>query len=141
MSSINDDWFIIKDLDGLINSARALVFNNFGDTNKTDPEIISMAIAPEDQEELDKILSFDESKIIVNGLIKKQKNKVTSSIRYMINDAIFEQVILSLNDRMVSNLLNSLVNKGMVETAYDNETNDFVFWIKDENKKEKRKTD
>ena len=42
---------------------------------------------------------------------------------------------------MTSNILNGLVNKGIVETAYDDETNDFVFWIKNENKKEKRKTD
>lgn len=143
MSFTNDEWFIIKDLDGLINSARALVFNNFGDGNsKAEPEITSMIVAPEDQEELDKILSFDESKIIVNTLVKKQKHKLTSNIRYMINDSIFEKIIYSLNDRMVSNILNGLVNKGIVETAYDNETNDFVFWIKDEYKnKESSETD
>jgi hypothetical protein len=32
---------------------------------------------------------------------------------------------------MISNILNSLVNKGMIETAFDNKSNDFVFWIKD----------
>jgi hypothetical protein len=42
---------------------------------------------------------------------------------------------------MVSNILNSLVNKGLVETAYDAEANDFIFWVSDENKKENPETD
>jgi hypothetical protein len=35
---------------------------------------------------------------------------------------------------MISNLLNTLVNKGLVETAFDEKSNDFVFWVKNENK-------
>ena len=45
-----------------------------------------------------------------------------------------------MNSRMISNLLNGLVSKGLVESSYDSELNDFVFWIKDENK-EKPETD
>jgi len=49
-----------------------------------------------------------------------------------MNNSMFLSIIESLNDRMVSNLLNSLVNRGLVETAYDAEENDFVFWVKDD---------
>jgi hypothetical protein len=44
---------------------------------------------------------------------------------------------------MVSNLLNNLVNKGVIETGFDSDSNDFVFWIKDndKNKTEKPETD
>jgi hypothetical protein len=42
---------------------------------------------------------------------------------------------------MVSNMLNNLVNKGMIETGYDDETNDFIFWIKDENENQAPETD
>ena len=37
-----------------------------------------------------------------------------------------------------SKILNGLVNKGLVETAYDSESNDFIFWVKDDNKKEEK---
>ena len=35
-----------------------------------------------------------------------------------------------LCERMVSNIIQSLVKKGLVETAFDNEKNDFIFWVK-----------
>jgi hypothetical protein len=36
---------------------------------------------------------------------------------------------------MTSNLLNGLVNRGLVETAYDDEAEDFVFWVKENKNK------
>jgi hypothetical protein len=49
------------------------------------------------------------------------------------------EMIESFNSRMISNMLNHLVNRGLLETAYDADSNDFVFWIKDET--ENRETD
>ena len=139
MDSTNDEWFVVGDLDGLINSTRALVFNNFGkNSDATDP--MSMTIDKVDQKELDSLLSFDESKVIIKSLLKKQQNKTKKKMRYVLNDNIFLDIVSALNDRMVSNVLGSLVKKGLVESAYDSESNDFVFWIKDENK-EKPETD
>jgi hypothetical protein len=138
---MNNEWFIIKDLDGFINSSRALVFNNFG-TKSEDSDSLSLQIDEVDKTELDSVLSFEESKVIVSDHIKKQKHKLNKDIRYTLNEKIFLDIITSLNDRMVSNILNSLVNKGFVETGYDEESNDFVFWVSDEyNKKEKPETD
>ncbi len=135
----NNEWFIIKDIDELTNSARALVFNSFGknDNSGTKEEADSiddllLEVDPKDQKELDEILSYSESLIIVKQHIKKQINKKNDNIRYIMNNDMFVTIIESLNDRMVSNLLNSLVNRGLVETAYDAEENDFVFWVKDD---------
>jgi hypothetical protein len=33
---------------------------------------------------------------------------------------------------MISNILNSLVNKGILDSAYDSDQNDFIFWVKEE---------
>ena len=140
---MNNEWFIIKDLDGFINSSRALVFNNFGTkSNESNSSTLSLQIDEIDKTELDSILSFEESKVIISDHIRKQKNKKNKDIRYTLNDKIFLEIITSLNDRMVSNILHSLVNKGFVETGYDEESNDFVFWVSDEyKKKEKPETD
>jgi hypothetical protein len=141
MNNNNDDWFIIKDFQGFIEATRALVFNSFGseqgDKNKDD---FMMSVTNKDKQELDNILSYDESLTIVVGFLKKEKNKTTSKIRYLVNDDAYMKIIYALNDRMTSNILNGLVNKGIVETAYDDESNDFVFWIKD-NDNQKPKTD
>jgi len=144
---MKDNWYVIHDMDAFTNHARVLVYNAFGSglsEDKEDPEIDDLiSVKPEDKDELDKILSFEESLNIATQIVKKQKNKKTNSIRYVVNDIIFSEVLESLNDRMVSNLLNNLVNKGVLETGFDNETNDFLFWIKDnDNKKsEKPETD
>jgi hypothetical protein len=138
MSSINDDWFIIKDFEGFIEATRALVFNSFGsETKDKDKDDFIMSVTDKDRQELDKVLSYDESFSIIVGFLKKEKNKTTSKIRYLVNDDSYMKIIYALNDRMTSNILNGLVNKGLVETAYDDESNDFVFWIKEDENKNK----
>ena len=137
----NDEWYIVKDIDGFVESARILVFNNFG--KKDSSEETNLEISISDKEEIDKILSFEESEIICKELLKKKTTKDKKSNRFIVNDDIFLSIIQSLNDRMVSNILNSLVNRGLVETAYDSDSDDFVFWMKDDvkNKIENPETD
>ena len=144
MDSINEEWFIINDIDDLTNSVRVLVFNNFGKSTEQqvqekEDDIVNnllLELDPKDQKELDETLSYSESLIIVKQHIKKQIHKKTDKIRYIMNSDMFLKIIKSLNDRMVSNLLNSLVNRGLVETAYDDEDDDFIFWVKEDNNKE-----
>lgn len=141
MSSINDDFFIISDFAGFIESTRALVFNNFGQwkNDEDSSDVDSMIVKPDDLEELNSVLSSTESELIIKQFVKKQKHKITGNIRYLINDSIFMEIIQGLNDRMVSNVLANLVSKGLVESAYDSEINDFVFWAsKNENEEDQK---
>lgn len=133
---MNEEWFIIKDLKEFINASRRLVFQNFGSQSEDnfDIENILTNINPEDQKEMDNVLSYNESLSIVNNFIKKQKNrKDPTKIRFILNEKTYLNIIEALNDRMVSNILNNLVNKGLIETAYDEQTNDFIFWVNDKN--------
>ena len=141
---MKDNWYIVDDLDGFVLSSRRLIFNNFGKTGDSQSDIDSMfaEIKPEEQDEFDSILTQEESLIIAKGLLKKQLNKKTKETRYVLTDEIYIELLESMNDRMVSNTLNSLVNKGLLESGFDAESNDFVFWIKDEeDKKEQPETD
>lgn len=82
--------------------------------------------------------------VIIKELVKKQKNRKTKEIRYTINDSIFADIVFKLNDRMVSNIVMGLVQRGLIESAFDDDANDFVFWVKDNNaneKEEKPETD
>lgn len=134
---MSNDWYVIVDMESFISTARKIVFNTFGSTEE-DSEFDNALtnsfeeISKESEEELDKILSQEESTVIAKSLMKKQKNIKTNEYRYLVSDEAMISIIESLNERMVSNIINSLVNKGLVETAYDEESNDFVFWIKED---------
>lgn len=135
---MRDESFIIKDLDSFINASRRFVFDHFGSPEASQIDILS-ELNEEDQKELDEMLSYDEALSIVQSFIKKQHNKKTSEIRYIVTDKSYLSIIHALNDRLVSNLLNNLVNKGLIETAFDEESNDFIFWVKDEHKQDIKK--
>lgn len=126
-------------MNSFVDSVRALVYNNFGSTNDdTELEQNMYKVKDSEQNEFDQILSHDESYSIVLPYLQKQYNKKTHDTRYVINDNNFMPMLEALNDRMTSNILNNLVNKGLIDTAFDSDANDFVFWLKDENKNSKK---
>ena len=73
--------------------------------------------------------------VIVRSLLKKQRHKTTKEVRYLISDSLFYDILQQLNDRLVSNTMASLVQKGLVESAYDSDIDDFVFWVNKNNEK------
>jgi hypothetical protein len=134
-----DEWFEVPDLTEFTNKVRAIVYNNFGEWNDKSDEVILTKVKENEIKDLDTILSHQESLLIIKENIKKERNKRTKKIRFILNDIIFADIISKLNDRMVSNLLNNLVKKGLVDSAFDDEKNDFIFWIKEDDKTEKEK--
>lgn len=130
-----EEWFVVNNIDEFIESARTLVYNNFGDWDKNENDIVeSMSLKPNDEEEFNELLTTEESSVIVKNTLKKQRNKNTNDIRYLVSDSLFYDILQQLNDRMVSNTIGSLVQKGLIESAYDSELDDFVFWVNDNNK-------
>jgi hypothetical protein len=130
--------YVIKDLDSFINTTRTLVFNNFGKLDKQSSDIdILDQVGADEIDEFNAVLSYDESITIAKEILKKQINKKTLKERYLVSDSMYMQIVESLNARMVGNILNNLVNKGLVETAFDEESNDFIFWCVDNDKQNK----
>jgi len=139
------EWFVVPNIDEFALKARSIVYANFGSWENNDNyNILIDSLEEKDQEELDKILSQQESLVIIIENLRKEKNKRTNKTRYVLNDQIFADIIAKLNERMVSNIISNLVQKGLVETAFDSEANDFVFWVKENEsniEKEKPETD
>jgi hypothetical protein len=138
----NDSWYVINNLKDFINQSRYLVYTNFGDKESKE-EYALKQLSSNEKQECDDVLSYEESLLIVKNLIRTQKNKTSKKIRHLISNDLFMDIIEQLNIRMVSNILNGLVKKGLVESAFDDEANDFIFWIKDNESKnfEKPETD
>ena len=128
--------FVINNLDEFVEGVRKVVFYSFGkneEPTENDLENIIVELGPEEQKEMDHVLGHQESKMIVTSLVKTQTNKITKENRYVLDDIIFAEIIESLNARMVSNILVQLTKKGLVESAYDEKLDDFIFWVKDDN--------
>ena len=122
----------IINLDKLVNFSRQVVFYNFSaDNDETDDEFISKVknIKTDEKKELDELLPFQESKLIFKECVKKQINRKTKQTRYVISESDYDKVLIELNSRMVSIIIRSLVKKGLVETAFDDDKNDFIFWV------------
>lgn len=130
----NKNWYVINDLEKFVDASRAIVFNSFGQQNDSWNEVGFESVAENDKEEFNSILSHEESMLIAKEMLRKQTHKTTLSIRYLVSDNIYYKFINCLNERMVGNLLNNLVNKGLVETAFDDKTNDFIFWVSNDQK-------
>lgn len=141
-NTMKDNWYVINNLTDFTDKARAIAYNNFGVwQNKDELDIVIDDIKDKDKEEFNNVLSHQESLTIIKSIIRKEKNRKSKKIRYTLNDKLFADIIYELNDRMVSNIIRGLVQKGLVETAFDNDSNDFVFWVKDKDEKEKPETD
>lgn len=130
----NEQWFYISDLDDFVDHVRSLVFKLFGEVadDKDDSLVNSLSdLSKEEIKEMDETLSHAESLVIVQSYVKKEINKKTKAIRHCLTDSILKNIIEDLNSRMISNILHVLVNKNILDSAYDEKQNDFIFWIKD----------
>jgi hypothetical protein len=140
---MNDEqWFFINDFDDFVDHSRSLVFKFFGAINEVADDSMTASLAQMSQEELeemDETLTHDESAIIIKNYAKKQVNRKTKEIRYCLTDKLLQSIIEDMNNRMISNILNSLVNKGVLDSAYDSDQNDFIFWVKDDDNKQNQK--
>jgi len=142
----NEKWFFISNFEEFVDHSRALVFNLFGQVNEIAADSLTASLSTmskEEIEEMDTTLSHEEASVIVKNHARKQINRNTKEIRYSLTDKILEEIIEDLNGRMVSNILNTLVNKGVLDSGYDSEKNDFIFWVKEDanNQKETPETD
>lgn len=125
--------YIINDINQFTEYVRKLVFKEFG---KTDDQLSSMIIELNTEEliEMNKLLTQQECIAIVKGIVEITDND------YMIDENSFMKILEETNNRLISNILIDLTKKGLVESAYDSEINDFVFWIKGDEKEKNQIT-
>ena len=128
-----DEWLEISNIKKFTNYIRTMVFVSF---SKDEPEEDILKcfeeLTEQEKEELDNLLDIQECLLIIKGLARKVRNKKSRKIKYLVSSEMLNQMIEDVNQRMVSNIIQVLVSKGILETAFDEEKNDFVFWTKEE---------
>lgn len=130
--------FEINDIDKFVECSRVLVFDCMGKdqtSSLNDMKYTMSELSEEEQAELNDVLSQEEAMTICKSFLRKHDNEL-----YIVSNKKYAQLIDLLNTRLVSNMLNKLVNKGLLETAFDHDANDFIFWVKDNENKEDKKS-
>ena len=84
----------------------------------------------EQQEEMNSILSLSEARAIFKPFVRQQRHKKTLNIKTSILESDYDTILRQLSERMISNIVRNLVSRGLVESAFDEEKNDFIFWVK-----------
>lgn len=134
MDAEEDGWMEVISLDKLANFSRKVIYYNFDEQNNSlgDREFLEKIdkIEHTNNKELDKVLPMDETKAILSDLTFKKRNKKDKKVYTFIKESDYEEALLQMNERMVSNIVKNLVSRGLVESAFDSEKNDFVFWVK-----------
>ena len=127
----------IVDLEKFVESTRTLVYHQFGNKEGLPKNIDSLIerLTEEELDEMNGCLTQSESLNILKKFVKRQKNKHTQETRVNITDGNYMLYVEELNSRMISNMLAKLASEGLLETAFDEEINDFVFWAKDSDEK------
>lgn len=131
------ETYEIIDVEKFVESTRTLVYHQFGNKEGLPKNIDNLieSLSDEEVDEMNRCLTQSESVNILQKFTKKQRNKYTQETRVSISDDDYMLYIEELNSRMISNMLAKLASDGLLETAFDEEINDFVFWTKDKNEK------
>jgi hypothetical protein len=70
----------------------------------------------------------------VINIIKENNLGLDEEGNYLINEDIFDDVFNSIRDRLYEVALCKLAAKGLIECAWDDESNDMVFWLANKDK-------
>jgi uncharacterized protein YjgD (DUF1641 family) len=130
--------FEITDIDKFVECSRVLVFDCMGKdqtSSLNDMKYTLLELSEEERNELNEVLSQEEAMSICKLFLRQYDDN-----KFIVSNKQYAKLIDSLNTRLVSNMLNNLVNRGLLETAFDHESNDFIFWVKENENKEDKKS-
>ena len=135
------EWFTIIDLEAFVDSTRVLVYELFGNESKGKDKDENIAktntdykkLTKTEQEEINECLTYQEALLISKDFLKERVNKKLKQKKYLISEKSYLSFLESLNARLVSNMLSKMVKQDLLESAFDEESNDFIFWLKEEN--------
>lgn len=130
--------FEITDIDKFVECSRVLVFDCMGKdqtSSLNDMKYTLLELSEEERNELNEVLSQEEAMSICKLFLRQYDDD-----KFIVSNKQYAKLIDSLNTRLVSNMLNNLVNRGLLETAFDHESNDFIFWVKENENKEDKKS-
>jgi len=141
---MSNGWLEVMNLEKLVKFSRKVIYYNFDETHsKLDDESFMEKIEnisnKKDDEEMERVLPYKEIEAIFGEFLHRKISKETKKKAWFLKEKDYNIILEQLSERMVSNIVRGLVNRGLVESAFDDEKNDFVFWVKGNDNKRKEK--
>ena len=133
---MSNHWLEVIDVDKLINFSRKIVYYNFDETTEhlNDKDffdaIEKIDIKSKTSQKMNRLLPLKECRNMFLPLCVKKNNKGQKSSFFVIKENDYDDFLIQLNHRMISNMIKDLVKRGALESAFDAEIDDFVFWVK-----------
>lgn len=123
----DDETFILTLRDSLIESYETQMQSS-GEIDKD-----LMKLVQEKNEDVECYFTIEEAKSIASPIIEsiKNRNKSIGINKNLISHKQFIKILHAFNQRIVSNILLELSKEGLIESGFDDEANDFIFWVKD----------
>ena len=141
--SKDSEWLEIDDLDKFTNYLRTMVYVNFNgsvlkyideEDTEEEPDLSLDCdindLTDDEREELNNLLALSECLTIVKDTAKRLRHKKTKEKVYLISIDGVGDVIENIQRRFISNMISILVKKGYLDSAFDEDRNDFIFWTK-----------
>ena len=131
---MSEGWLELSNIDKLIDFSRKLIYYNFDEdtADMSDENFLRKIEKMSDrvEPELEQLLPFIEIKSMFMEQVVERYG-----VPCMSEDS-YDQLLVDINQRMISNIVLGLVKKGVLDTAFDSDKNDFVFWVKNQDEEE-----
>jgi hypothetical protein len=126
----------ITDIDEFIKSLRSIILENFyEEEDKIKMESEFDFLMKSKRKKIEEKLTVQEAEAIIRPMLKTFVNNI-GEVEYTISHKGFKKMLDELNKRVISNILMELAAEGLIETGFDDEKNDFIFWVSNEKNKE-----
>jgi hypothetical protein len=123
-------WYEITNMEEFVSSLRIIILDSFYENEFKNAAISNFTnLIKTKKDDIEKSLTIQETHSIIKPMLKKIKTK--GAEEYNISRKDFKKTLNDLNKRVVSNILISLAAEGLIESGFDEEKNDFIFWMKE----------
>ena len=141
---MSNGWLEVVNLEKLVKFSRKVIYYNFDESNsklndESFMEKIENISNEKDDAEMERVLPYKEIEAIFGEFLQRRNSKETKKKAWFLKEKDYNIILEQLSERMVSNIVRGLVKKGLVESAFDDEKNEFVFWVKGNDNKRKEK--
>lgn len=134
-----ENYYLIKDFNFFVKETKKVAVENFKTfveekdvkeeydevTNKITNEFIEISSKADlSLEEINnEIISDHECEVLMYPMIEHKEGKM------IVSEGMYFDILKCIHTRIISNTLAILASKGIIESAFDEELDDFVFWI------------
>ena len=129
-------WYEIEDMYEFVSRIRQIVLDDFFANEDKEQKTDFTELFHENYNNLENKLTIGEAHNIIKSMVESKQTEI-GTYQLIISAKNFVKTIDYLNRRIISNMLMELVSTDKIESPFDDNQNEFVFWRNDKLKTKK----